>query len=81
MLGWARCGLYKKGARTRYSDPKFLHLAGSMGHVVDFDASAVRNVYAQFSCSCGTGTNSTNSALGHVMPKLAFCIRSDVRMT
>jgi hypothetical protein len=34
-----------------------------------------------FSCSGGTGTDSTNSALGYVMPNLCFSIQCDLRVT
>jgi hypothetical protein len=49
-----------------------LHLVGSLGHVVHYGASRVRNVDALFFCSCGTSTDSTKSALGHVTPNLCF---------
>jgi hypothetical protein len=34
-----------------------------------------------FSCSGGTCTDSTKSALGHVRPNLGFCSRWDLRVT
>jgi hypothetical protein len=81
MLRWARCGLYKKCARTRYAQLVFLQHVGWAGHVVHFGASGVQNVIAAFSCSGGTGSDSTKSALGHVMPNLCFCICWDMRVT
>jgi hypothetical protein len=34
-----------------------------------------------FSCSGGTGTDLTQSAQGHVMPNMCFCIRWDLWVT
>jgi hypothetical protein len=32
-----------------------------------------------FSCSAGTGTDSTKSMMGHITPNLCFCIDTDSR--
>jgi hypothetical protein len=34
MLRWARCSCHKKRITTRYAKVVFLHLVGSVGHVV-----------------------------------------------
>jgi hypothetical protein len=39
MIGCARCGLHKKHARTHYTLLMFLHMVGSVGHVVYYGAS------------------------------------------
>jgi hypothetical protein len=39
MLGWDRNGFHKKHAMTHYVTLVFLHPVGSVGHVVDSDAS------------------------------------------
>jgi hypothetical protein len=36
MLGWVQCGFHKKCTGTRYAKLLFLHLLGSVGHVVHF---------------------------------------------
>jgi hypothetical protein len=41
-------GCDKKHIRTRYVELVFLHPVGSVGHVVHFGASGVRNVDALF---------------------------------
>jgi hypothetical protein len=46
----------------------------SAGHVVHCSASGVRNIDALFLCSGGTGTDSTKSALAHIMSNLHFRI-------
>jgi hypothetical protein len=48
MLGWARCGLHKKCAGTRYAKLVFLHPGEFAGHVVHSGASGVRNIEALF---------------------------------
>jgi hypothetical protein len=37
MLDWDLHGFHKKRAGTRCAELVFLHLVGSMGHVVHFD--------------------------------------------
>jgi hypothetical protein len=44
MLGWERYGFHKKPAETRYAKLVLLHLVGSMGHIVNYGASRVRNI-------------------------------------
>jgi hypothetical protein len=48
VLGWTRRGYHKKRARTRYNEVVFLHLEGSVGHVLRSGASRMTNVYALF---------------------------------
>jgi hypothetical protein len=48
MLGWARYGLHKKRARTRYAELGFLHSVGFEGHVVHSGASRAQNLDALF---------------------------------
>jgi hypothetical protein len=43
MLGWARCGLYKKLAGTRYVELVFLHPVGFAGLVLHSGASRACN--------------------------------------
>jgi hypothetical protein len=47
-LGWARCGFHKKHDGTHYAELVFVHLVGSMGHVVHSSVSGARNVIALF---------------------------------
>jgi hypothetical protein len=35
MLEWALCGFHKKRSGTRFAELVFLHLVGSVGHVVN----------------------------------------------
>jgi hypothetical protein len=41
ILGWALCGFHKKHAGTHYAEIVFMHLVGSMNHVVHSGASRV----------------------------------------
>jgi hypothetical protein len=45
---------------------------GFAGHVVHSGVSRARNSDALFSCSVGTGTDSTRIAMGHVTSNLCF---------
>jgi hypothetical protein len=72
MLEWDWCCFHKKRIRTIYVELVFLHPVGHVGHVVHSGASGVPTLWHYFSCSCGTGTDSTRSALGHVTPNLCF---------
>jgi hypothetical protein len=81
MLGWDRYGFNKKLTGTHYTKVMFLHLLGSADHVVHFGASGGEMSTHYFSCSGGTGTDSTKSSPGHVTPDVCFCIRMDPRVT
>jgi hypothetical protein len=63
---WDRYGFHKKRVRTRDAKIVFLHQLGSTGHVVHPMCPRHETSTHYFSCSGGTGTDSTNSALGHV---------------
>jgi hypothetical protein len=47
-MEWDRYGFDKKSHGTRYTELVFLHVVGSVGHVVHFGASGTRNVIALF---------------------------------
>jgi hypothetical protein len=55
-----------------YTELVFLHPMGSVGHVVLFGGSERETSLHYFSCSGGTGSYSTKSALGHVTLNLCF---------
>jgi hypothetical protein len=48
LLGWARCGFYKKHVETRYAELLFLYPVGSVGHVVHFGATGARDINELF---------------------------------
>jgi hypothetical protein len=48
MLEWARCGSYKKHARTRHAKLVFLHPMRSVGHIGHSGACKARNVDTLF---------------------------------
>jgi hypothetical protein len=81
MLGWDLNGFHKKHARTRYVERVFLHPLGSSVHVVDSGVSGCETSMHYFSCSGGTGTDSTKIEPGHVTPNLCFCIWWDLLVT
>jgi hypothetical protein len=81
MLRWALSGSHKKCIGTRYTEHVFLHPLGSVGHVVGSLMSGVQNIDALFSCLDDPGAERTNSASGHVMLNLCFCIRYNLWMT
>jgi hypothetical protein len=68
-------------AGRRYVEHVFLHSVGSVGHVMCYVASGVRNVDALFFMLNCTGADRTNSASGDVMPNLCFLIWWDLRVT
>jgi hypothetical protein len=43
ILECARCGFHKKHAGTHYADLVFLHLVGSVGHVLRSSAYGAQN--------------------------------------
>jgi hypothetical protein len=68
MLGWHRYEFTKKHAETRYAELVFLHPVGSTMHL------GHESLTHYFSCSGGTGTDSTKSAPRHVTPNMCFCL-------
>jgi hypothetical protein len=82
MLEWARCGFHKKCIGTHYAKIVFFfHPVASVGHVVHSMRPVLETLTHLFSCSGGTGTDSTKSELGHIMPNLCFSIWWDLRVT
>jgi hypothetical protein len=53
-------------AGTRYVELVFLHLAGSVGHVVHSVASGAQNINTPFSCSGGSNSDLTGFG-GHIV--------------
>jgi hypothetical protein len=68
----AQCGFHKKHTGKRYAELVSLYLVGSVGHVVHIGSSGAQNVDLLFSCSSGTGIDSTKTTSGHVMLKMCF---------
>jgi hypothetical protein len=60
-------GLTKKQFRTRYAELVFLHPVGSEGDVVHSGVSGRETSMHNFSCSGGTGMDSTKIVLGYIM--------------
>jgi hypothetical protein len=48
MLVWAQCGIHKKRPGTCYAELVFLHLVGSVDHIVHSSVSGLQNVNALF---------------------------------
>jgi hypothetical protein len=81
MQGWDRYGFRKNYAVPHYTELVFLQPVRSACQVVHSGASRVRKIDALFSCSGGTGSDSTKTELGHVTPNLCFCSWWDLRVT
>jgi hypothetical protein len=72
MLGWDQYGFDKNHVRTCYAGLVLLHPMVSVDHIVIPVRLRRRMVMHYFSCSGGTGADSTKSALRHVTPN--FCL-------
>jgi hypothetical protein len=66
---------------TRYAELVFLYPMEFAGHIVHSGASRARNFDALFFMLDGPDAVSIRSALGHVTPKLCFCIWWYLRVT
>jgi hypothetical protein len=74
IIRWTWCDFHKKYGMTLYFKLMFLHPVGSAHHVVHSCASVREKSMHYFSCSGGTGTDLTKSALEHVTLNLCFCM-------
>jgi hypothetical protein len=79
MLGRDRYGFHKKHTGTHYGKLVFLHPVGSAGHVVHSACPGCETSKQSFSCSGGSGIDSTKSMTGHVTSNLCFYIRWDLQ--
>jgi hypothetical protein len=74
MLVWVQCRSHKKRAETHYAQHVFLHLGGSVGHVVPSGASERKTSMHYFFCSGRPRVDPTKTTARHIVPKLCFCI-------
>jgi hypothetical protein len=79
MLRRDRYEFHKKHTGTRYTKFVFLHLVGSVGYVVHSAHPGRETSEQYFSCSSGSGTDSTKSTTRHVTSNLYFCVQWDLR--
>jgi hypothetical protein len=80
MLGRALCSFHKKRIGTHYTELVFLHLMGSVGHVVHFSVSGVRN-YTLFFMLGWARCGFHKKRAGTHYAELVFCIWWDLRVT
>jgi hypothetical protein len=79
-LRWDRYRFVKNRFSTLYAKLLFLRPVGATGNVVQ--VRPVRETSTHyFSCSGGTGTESTKVVLGHATSNFCFCILWDLRVT
>jgi hypothetical protein len=81
MLRWVGCGIYKKCTGTHDAELVFLHLVGSVGHVVHSGASGVRNSDALLFMLGWDRHRFDKNAPGRVMPYFCFSIWWGMRVT
>jgi hypothetical protein len=79
MLAWDWYRFNKKCTVTRYVELVCLHSVGSVGHVVHSGVSGMPNADALFFML--GGVFSEKITLGHITPKLCFCIWWHMRVT
>jgi hypothetical protein len=73
MLGWAWCGFHKKHARTHNAKLVFfIQWDLWVSYCVLVCLGRETSSMHYFSCLSGTGTDSTESGLGHVTLNLYF---------